>query len=184
MLCKIYTYCVNFYTDCVNSRCFVANLSLFQFTRFCVKSWPQIFRSGKSFDKYHVWQCIKWISRFAKSGRHCRHFSQRAWSALWHQMILGSSFSCIFGLRKFCPLRLLDQDKQTWPFRLFSYIFPVFFVIIVHNSSGLILRAVPICGPNQASGIQRQLIKVKGGRVTRRFAPAYLSLTSFTTDSF
>ena len=90
-------------------------------------------------------------------------------------MILGSSFSCIFGLRKFCPLRLLDQDKQTSPFRLFSYIFPVFFVIIVHNSSGLILRAVPICGPNQASGIQRQLIKVKGSRVTRGFASTYFS---------
>ena len=54
MLCKLYTFCVNFYTYCVNSRCFVANMSLFRFTRFLVKSWPQKLRSGKYFDKYHV----------------------------------------------------------------------------------------------------------------------------------
>ena len=59
LLCKLYTYCVNFYTYCANSGCFVAYLPLFQFTRFCVKIWPKKLRSGKSFDKYHVWQCPK-----------------------------------------------------------------------------------------------------------------------------
>ena len=43
MLCKLYTYCVKFYTYCGNSRCFVGNLSLFRFTRFRVKSWPENF---------------------------------------------------------------------------------------------------------------------------------------------
>ena len=54
MLCKPYTQCVNLYTHCVNSRCFVENLPSFQFTHLCVKFWPQKLRSGKSFDKYHV----------------------------------------------------------------------------------------------------------------------------------
>ena len=54
MLCKLNTYCVNFHTHCVNSRYFVANLPLFQFTCFFVKFWPRKLRSGKSFDKYHV----------------------------------------------------------------------------------------------------------------------------------
>ena len=64
ILCKLYTHCVNFYTYCVNicasfgiskhSRCFVANLPLFQFRCVCVKSWDQKLRSGKSFDKYHI----------------------------------------------------------------------------------------------------------------------------------
>ena len=45
---------VKFYTFCVNSRCFVANLPLLRSACFCVKAWPQKLRSGKSFDKYHV----------------------------------------------------------------------------------------------------------------------------------
>ena len=41
MLRKLYTACVNFCTNCVNLRCFVANLPLFGFTRFCAKFWTQ-----------------------------------------------------------------------------------------------------------------------------------------------
>ena len=40
-LCKLYRNCVNFYTYCVDSRCFVTNLPFFRFTRFCVKFWPK-----------------------------------------------------------------------------------------------------------------------------------------------
>ena len=36
-MCKLYIACVNSYTNCVNSRCFVANLPLFRLTRLCVK---------------------------------------------------------------------------------------------------------------------------------------------------
>ena len=41
MLCKLYTYCVKFDKYCVNSRCFVANLPLFRFTRFGVDFGPK-----------------------------------------------------------------------------------------------------------------------------------------------
>ena len=45
---------VKIYTYCLNSRCF----PLFQLTHFCVKFLPQKLRSGKRFDKYHVWSRV------------------------------------------------------------------------------------------------------------------------------
>ena len=56
ILCKLYTHCVDFNIDFGISKfshCFVANLPLIQFTRFCVKFGPKKLWSGKSFDKYH-----------------------------------------------------------------------------------------------------------------------------------
>ena len=98
---------------------------------------------------------------------------------MMHISVILDPDACIYCI-KYLSMIL---DKQTFP-TLYCMIisFPDThgLFVIIHNSPSLTLQALPICGPNQASGIQRQLIKVKGSRVTRRSAPTYFSPTSST----
>ena len=50
-----YTNCVILLCILKHSSCFVPNFAIIPTYAVCVKIWPQKLRSGKSFDKYHIW---------------------------------------------------------------------------------------------------------------------------------
>ena len=97
MLCKLYTVRVKSYTNCVNSRFFVAILPSFWFTPLCVKFWPKKLRSGRIFDIYHVWRVsASGSNRNASSSImvKMRYFISLnhlgpAFQKVWHMLCLG-----------------------------------------------------------------------------------------------